>query len=159
VQPLRRKIALTVIAVIAMGCAEESNPAVDVDAEKAAIQEIDQRLQAAAQAKDAAAFAALFAPDGELLFPNRPRSVGQQSIQETVAGDFTIPGFNVNWEQSDIMIAQSGDLAVSTGSYNFTISPPEGPVEDRGKYMTVWRKVDGEWRVAADMINTDIPLP
>lgn len=158
-QPLQRSIAYVSILTASLGCAPQSNPAVDLAAEEAAIEAVDQRLLAAARSRDAETFAAAFAADGELLFPNRPKATGQDAIREMVAADFAIPGFDVSWEQSKLLIAQSGDLAVSTGSYDLTLSPPEGPIEDRGKYMTVWRKVDGEWRIAADMINTDLPMP
>lgn len=157
-QPLQRMVALTSVVVIS-GCAAQTSPAVDLALEEQAISEADQRLLAAAQAGDAAAFAAIFAPDGEMLFPNRPRAIGQEAIQAAAAGDFAVPGFRVTWQQSNVMIAQSGDLAVSTGNYQLTLTPPSGRIDDRGKYMTVWRKVDGEWRVAADMINTDVPMP
>jgi ketosteroid isomerase-like protein len=56
-------------------------------------------------------------------------------------------------------IVSRGHLAVSIGSYHLRLSLAEGRIEDRGKYMTVWRKIDGQWRVAADMINTDAQLP
>lgn len=157
-QPLQRMLTVTSVLVIS-GCAAQTSPAVDLALEEQAITDVDRRLLAAAQAGDAAAFAALFAPDGQLLFPNRPRVTGREAIQAASAEDFAVPGFRVEWQQSDVRIAQSGDLAVSTGSYQLTLTPPSGRIEDRGKYMTVWRKVDGEWRVAADMINTDLPMP
>jgi ketosteroid isomerase-like protein len=57
---------------------------------------------------------------------------------------------------TDLLI--SGDLAVETGTYSFTVTfpgPPE-PIVDSGKYMTVWRKQkDGSWKIYADMWNAD----
>jgi hypothetical protein len=32
-------------------------------------------------------------------------------------------------------------------------------VRDRGKYVVVWRKVRGDWKVAADIFNSDGPPP
>lgn len=155
----QNRLALVSLLVASAGCAAQSNPVVDAAAEAAAIEAVDQQLLAAARSHDAAAFAAVFAPDGLLLFPNRPIVRGQEAIQQAIAPDFAMPGFSVTWEQSDLMLAASGDLAVSNGTYHLTFSLPDGPVEDHGKYMTVWRKVDGEWRVAADMTNTDVPMP
>jgi ketosteroid isomerase-like protein len=34
------------------------------------------------------------------------------------------------------------------------------PVQERGKYLTVWRKqADGNWRVVIDTFNSDAPPP
>jgi uncharacterized protein (TIGR02246 family) len=158
-QPLRRRSALTPVLIALCGCAAQTNTAAIRAADEAAILAADQRLLAAAGSHDAEAFAAEFAADGELLFPNRPKARGREAIRETVAADFALPGFNVSWEQSKLMVSQAGDLAVSIGSYHLRLSLAEGPIDDRGKYMTVWRKIDGQWRVAADMINTDAPHP
>jgi ketosteroid isomerase-like protein len=33
-------------------------------------------------------------------------------------------------------------------------------VEDRGKYLEIWkRQADGSWKVALDIFNSDLPLP
>jgi ketosteroid isomerase-like protein len=33
-------------------------------------------------------------------------------------------------------------------------------VTDHGKYVAVWKKqADGNWKVAVDIWNTDLPLP
>jgi ketosteroid isomerase-like protein len=38
---------------------------------------------------------------------------------------------------------------------------PDGKmVMDDGKYATVWKKqVDGSWKLAVDMFNSNMPLP
>lgn len=132
---------------------------VDLAAEEQAIREVDRQLLIAAQARDAAAFAALFAPDGQLLFPNQPAAVGRDAIRESIEATLSAPGFSVTWEASKYIISESGDLAASIGTYDLVLTPPQGQVEDHGKYMTLWRKVDGEWLAAADMINTNMPPP
>ena len=45
-----------------------------------------------------------------------------------------------------------GDLAA--------VNDPQGkPVNDRGKYVVVWKKQsDGNWKAVADIINSDLPL-
>lgn len=155
---LRSVAAVTLVFVTGAGCAADSRPVVDLAAEEQAIREVDRQLLSAAQARDAAGFAALFAPDGQLLFPNQPAVVGRDAIRESSEQNFSAPGFSVTWEASKYIISESGSLAASIGTYHLVLTPPQGRVEDRGKFMTLWQKVDGEWLVAADMINTSMPL-
>jgi ketosteroid isomerase-like protein len=51
----------------------------------------------------------------------------------------------------------TADVAVETGSYHLTGLGPKGDIEDRGRFLTVWKKVDGEWKVAYDMGATTMP--
>ena len=38
--------------------------------------------------------------------------------------------------------------------------PGAAPIEDRGKYLTIWRKqADGSWKVQRGTFNSDLPLP
>jgi len=141
------------------GCAAEPAPVADPATQEQAIRAVDQQMLTGAQSKDAAAFAAVFAPDGQLLFPNSPAVTGRDAIQAQAARDFATPDFTVSWEASRYIIAESGDLAASIGTYQLSGTSPAGPFQDHGKYMTLWRKVDGQWLAAADMINTDVPLP
>lgn len=49
----------------------------------------------------------------------------------------------------------------SPSTYKLAMSGAKGaPVEDRGKYIEVWKKqTDGKWKCAVDMVNSDLPLP
>lgn len=155
-----KAVAACILVVLAAGnCAPDPTPAVDLAAEEAAIRAVDRTFMEAAQAGDAAAFAAVFAPDGQLLFPNEPAVTGREAIRAHAEEMLALPGFSVTWEASRYIIAESGDVAASIGTYDLVMTLPDGPVEDHGKYLTLWQKVDGEWRVAADMTNTSLPLP
>lgn len=156
---LRSVAAMMVVLIAGTACAADSQRGVDVAAEEEAIREVDRQLLEAAQSGDAAAFAALFAPDGQLLFPNRPPAVGRDAIRRDAAENFAVPGFSVSWEASKYIVSEAGDLAASIGTYDLVLTPPQGRIEDHGKYMTLWRKVNGEWLIAADMINSDLPMP
>jgi len=56
-------------------------------------------------------------------------------------------------------VAQSGDLAFSSGAYEVTLNDPTGkPVNDRGKFLEVWKKqADGKWKCTMDIWNSDLP--
>jgi ketosteroid isomerase-like protein len=54
----------------------------------------------------------------------------------------------------------SGDLAIETGHYAWTLVPKNGaPMPpDKGKYVHVWaRTPDGTWRVIRYFSNSDLP--
>jgi ketosteroid isomerase-like protein len=47
-----------------------------------------------------------------------------------------------------IISAASGDMAYEYGVNRFVFETPDGPVEDYGKYLVVWTKIEGEWFIA-----------
>lgn len=131
--------------------------AVDVAAEEQAIRDLDNQMLAAAAAKDAAAVAAFFAPDGRSMLDNAPAAVGTAAIAEAWGAMLQAPGATLTWTPTLIRVANAGDLAYDLGTYTFSFDGPDGRVTDTGKYVTVWTKVDGQWKIAADIGNSDLP--
>jgi ketosteroid isomerase-like protein len=37
------------------------------------------------------------------------------------------------------------------------LSGDSGKVNDRGKYIVIWRKVGGQWKLYRDIFNTNMP--
>jgi len=37
--------------------------------------------------------------------------------------------------------------------------PSGKTIEDHGKYVTIWKKQSGKWKVAYDIFNTDLATP
>ncbi len=48
-------------------------------------------------------------------------------------------------------------MAYDYGWYTFAFDTDNGRFEDKGKYIVVWKKVGGAWKVAADIFNTNLP--
>lgn len=54
-----------------------------------------------------------------------------------------------------IVVAQSGDMATDFGRAEIDVTSPKGTSKLVVKYLVVWKKVDGKWKVAYDMWNTN----
>ncbi len=110
-------------------------------------------------AGDAKALAALYAPDAMMLPPNAEPVKGRKSIEEFFAAGF-IEGGKGKLEIQEVLepeVLVQGDLAYSLG--RFTILDVDGKVVDRGKYVAIWKRADGQWRVYRDILNTSLPKP
>jgi len=143
---------IPVIAVILNGCTSEpAFQAVDIAVEEEAIRAISARWFELARQKDAGSIANLFADDGRLFWPGQDPVEGRAAVREFMANNFAAsPMQSLDWSTDRVVIAASGDLAVEYGAYSDENLGPDGTEEDRGSYVTVYRKVDGTWRIAAD---------
>jgi ketosteroid isomerase-like protein len=66
------------------------------------------------------------------------------------------PGLSLSWGPTKIEVAQSADLAYEIGTFDLSVADQAGKsTASRGKYV-VWKKqANGEWKVVADIFNTD----
>jgi uncharacterized protein (TIGR02246 family) len=134
-----------------------STAAVDTGADEQAIRGHVERWLQLVKAKDAAAIAQLYAEDGAVMPPNAPIGKGRAAIQQTWASMMGTPGFGLTFVPEQILVSSSGDMALDRGTYSLTIAPAGTTQSDTGKYVVVWRKIGGEWKVAADIFNSDLP--
>ena len=131
----------------------------DLAAEEAAIRAADARWMEAVKAKDSAAEAALFASDG-LAYREHVEPMGPDAFQAYSVKEYADnPQIEVTWRTNNIQIAESGDLAVQTGEFHVMHLGPKGDAEDKGRFVTVWKKTNGEWKVAHDIGSTTMPEP
>ena len=149
------------VAVAAASFAFAQDRKVDRKAEEQRIRELDRAWVAAVAKKDAAAVAELYAEDGRLMPPNAEAAVGRRAVEETWGQLFKLPGFSLTFEPHHIEVAEAGDMAYDVGTYSLSLTPGGGAgrVQDRGKYLVVWQKVGGDWKVKADMFNSNSAPP
>ena len=139
------------------GVEVNSAAVVDTAGDKQAIRgQVDRWLQLV-KAKDAAAIAALYADDGAVMPPNAPIGKGRAAIQQTWASMMQTPGFDLTFVPEQIVISSSGDMALDRGTYTLKVAPAGGTQTDTGKYVVVWRKIDGDWKAVADIFNSNLP--
>lgn len=153
---MRRAVTAIGLTLIACGGA----PQVDTAAEAERIRVLDQRWLDALAARDFDAMMVMYAADAREMLANQPAIEGHDSILAFFqALHARFPRFSHHFEPRTITVAQSGDLAVVTGTYRFIPDSLDPQNDDVGKFVGVWKRQDGQWRLALDISNSDRPIP
>ena len=144
-----------VVRLIAIGCAlflsAQSLQAKEFSSDENAIRGVDANMVAALNARDVDRWLSNFADDGAMWPHCAPRVVGKEAIRQYIGGYVTLPTFAVAHYLETVVVANSGDLAYVTYTYEMG-----NPVAETGKDLTVYRKDgDGSWKVVIDMWSTD----
>jgi len=120
-----------------------------------AILAAEQTFVAAYNRGDAPGLAALYTGDGQIMPPNSDVVTGKRGLEAL---------FRSFWEEGDTVMKLEtveaegfGETAFEVGRY--TLSGKGGKVNDRGKYIVIWRKEDGQWKLYRDIFNTSMPAP
>lgn len=124
-------------------------------AQELAIRKINEQWLALIRNHDAAAVSRLYASDGAMMAPGAPIAQGQPALEKAWSGLMKMPGFGLTFKADQIVVASGGDMALDRGTYELSIDGPKGATKDIGKYVVVWRNVEGQWKVAADIFNSD----
>jgi uncharacterized protein (TIGR02246 family) len=109
------------------------------------------------KARDSDGIAELYAADAMAMPPNQPIVSGREAIREFWRATVQIPELELTFEPQSIDVADSGDFAIDRGTYRLRGKPNGQQLDDTGKFIEVWRKVGGEWKVAANIFNSDKP--
>lgn len=120
-----------------------------------AVRDADAAWSKVAGAKDLDKTVSYYADDAIVLPPNDPMVTSKDGIRNLWKG-FLDSFTTISWNTTRVEVSQSGDMAVTTGTYQLTM---KDGTSDRGKYCEVWEKKSGAWKVATDMFSSDLPLP
>lgn len=105
------------------------------------------------KAGDAAAIAALYADGATLMPPGADPVTGQAAIQAFwQAALDSADGMTSSLETKEVQ--SYGDMAVEIGSYVDTAA--DGSHAGHGKWVAVWQKVDGSWKIIRDIWNSSM---
>jgi uncharacterized protein (TIGR02246 family) len=116
------------------------------------IAKVGQEWEKDYNAGDAAAVAALYTPDAELMVPGYEPGTGPEAVEKLIAGDIALGG-KLTLKTEDVV--GFGDYALETGSW--VANTPDGKQVDRGPYLTLYRKVGGGWKIYRDIWNSSVP--
>lgn len=136
-----------------------SSPRVDAAAETEAVRARSEALVAAEVAKDTERALAFWAPDAIAQPAGAPQVQGHEAIRALYNSLFQGPLKEMQGTTTRLEVSQGGDIAYEYGINRMTLSSPAGDLLDVGKYLAVWKKVNGEWFVAALSFTSDAPAP
>jgi ketosteroid isomerase-like protein len=151
------------LALLSVACAHASSngasPSEVRDAEHALHIRSDG-LQAAESAFDATRATAFWATDAVIQPASSPVVVGRDAISALYRSFFSSGAIKeLRGTPTHLTMARSGDLAYETGINRIVLRTPNGDVLDMGKYLLVWKRIDGEWYASALSYNSDAVAP
>ena len=135
--------------------AEVAKPVFDLAMAKSEIDAANKSFAEALANGDSAGVAGFYTADAKFMGPNGPAVVGRANIQ-SVIGSFIKGGITkleltaIEVWGDETTIAEEGVLSLST---------KDGKPVDKGKYIVIWKKEDGKWKLHRDMFNSDLPVP
>jgi ketosteroid isomerase-like protein len=158
VRVIRSFTVLLPSVLVIQACAPAAEPRPTLEELEAEVRARSEAVIAAEMAGDYETAVTFFAPDAIIQMPNAPQIQGRDTLLELYEATL---GTTLEFEgtTTDIVPAASGDLAYEYGINRMVFETPDGPVEDMGKYLVIWRKIDGEWFVAAIAVSSDAPPP
>ncbi len=134
---------------------------VDTEADKAAVAKVHDVLEGAYRNSDCNAMVSAAANDAVFEPPNTPSAKGVDAIRAWCEPLFTqmkTKTLTVSNKEIDV----SGDIAVDTGDYDWTLTPAAGggDVRSVGRYVAIWhRQADGSWKTTRNIWNSSEPTP
>ncbi|HET6567540.1 MAG TPA: SgcJ/EcaC family oxidoreductase [Rhodothermales bacterium] len=117
------------------------------------IEEIIRAFEAAFARHDADALASLYTADGQILPPGTDAVTGTNAIRDFWSGAFDLGIDRVDLETLEVHAC--GTMAVEVA--RVTMFGQDEEVMDRGKYVVLWKHVDGVWKLHRDIWNSSLP--
>jgi ketosteroid isomerase-like protein len=150
--------SLVAIVVLTTACESKGSSPESHAADEAAVRAADIAWSATAEKRDLDALVSFYGDDVVVLLPNAPAVVGKSAARDLNRAMLAAT-LAVKWQPVKVEVAASGDIGYVRGTYDLTIKGPSGaPVNDKGKYVEVWRKqADGAWKVIVEALNSDLP--
>jgi len=122
---------------------------------RADIEAANQELIAALARGDAAGVAAAYTLDAQ-MFPANSDVVSGQAAIEKLWQEWITAGFT-NLTLEAVEVEGFGDTAHEVGKY--AMPGKDGKMLDEGKYVVIWKRHQGKWKLHRDIWTTNMPAP
>lgn len=149
-------VALLPLCGVLTACA----PRVDLEAAEAEFRARAEAVVEAERRMDPDAASAFYMEDAIVLPAGAPLIRGREGVRamyQEVMGSGMVKSFDAT--TTHLEVAPSGDIGYEYGVNRMTITTPDGDMLDVGKYLAIWKKVDGQWYAAVLAFNSDAAAP
>jgi len=142
-----KKLMTLVFVLLTASCMQA--PQTDLEGFKA----MRDVWQSAYDAKDPTVLAAIYAEDGALLQPNS-EAISSRAAIEAYLTESLASGISIGMKDTEVYA--HGDVGYMAGTY--IVTDAGGATIDPGKYVEIWRQVDGKWQIYRAIWNSSLPL-
>ena len=145
--------AMMVVGISATGCRDSAAP-FDVAAMKQIIQARTDQFTQAHILRDTTFLNNIVTEDAKAYPPNNDAVIGRAAIA----------ALNAEWVSFDIKEFReetmdfygNNEYLIDEGTYYLRYG--EDDIIDKGKYINIWKHVDGDWKIYSNMWNTSMPV-
>ena len=154
-------LTLALLALTSCAPPPPVSPTVDLAAEERAVRDDTEMWSKHALAKDLAGFTMHYASDAVVMIPHMPALKGIDNIKKSLEAMLADPNFKLEFSADSVMVAKSGDMATVSGPYTATATDPKKkkPMTENGRFVTVYKKMDGKWLAVQDINTPESPMP
>jgi uncharacterized protein (TIGR02246 family) len=125
----------------------------DTKAAEQAVKDAEAATLAEWKAKKADGVAGHYASDATTYLAGQAPMVGRDKIQAGVGQFMQDANFGIDYANTQTIVAASGDLAYTKGTYHVTYTDPQTKKakSEAGNYVTIFHKeADGSWKAVED---------
>ncbi|WP_242095017.1 YybH family protein [Aestuariivivens sediminicola] len=131
-----------------------SEPAFDLTVAKAEIEAVNKIFEERFMAKDSTGVSNLYTSDAKFMMTGSPAIIGKKNIESVMSG-FIKSGVT-GLELKTIDVWGTENWITEEGEY--TLFANENQI-DQGKYLILWKNVDGQWLFFRDIFNSSVAAP
>lgn len=118
------------------------------------IKALNEKLVTAFNNGDYESIADLYSTNAKFFPQNAEVIEGKDAVKTTWEGMINMGISQFNLET--IEAKSYGLIAVEEGRYDIYVGDQ---LIDHGKYIVIWEKVNGEWKITKDIPNSSVPIP
>ena len=140
-----------IMLVLIVNCTPKEG---DIAKVRKEIASANENFMTAFRQGNAAALAALYTENARILPPNSDFVTGKEAIQK-----FWQALIDMGIKEVDLKITELEsfrDTAIEVSKY--TLKGAAGQILDRGKYIVIWKKENGKWKLHRDIFNSSLPV-
>jgi len=160
---MRTKKSTTILAafaallMFASGCnqpAKESAATVDNATLKKEIEAANAEFMDLLSQGDSVGLANSYTTDAKFMNAGAPAVSGRRNIQSAMSGIINSGITSADLRTDEVW--GSGELLIEEGTLSLFVSGEE--VADE-KYIVIWKREDGKWKLFRDIFNSNLPAP
>ena len=145
--------AMVAISLFACKSSTETKPAFNLEDAKKEIAEMNKRFEDAVVNSDTVALVNLYTEDAKWMNPNAPSVIGKQALTSELSKLLNAGIGSAKLNTTDVW----GDENYVTEEGNYVLNAKDGSQIDKGKYLVLWKRVDGKLMFFRDMFSSDLP--
>lgn len=127
-------------------------PTFSLTTAKAEIVDANKEFMKLFAASDSVGLSNLYSQDAKFMMNGAPAISGRKNIQSTISGIMNSGVSSANLITIEVwgtenLVTEEGELSLFVGDNEV----------DQGKYIVLWKKEEGKWKLFRDIFNSNLP--